>query len=265
MDKATALKNIELFVLDMDGTFYLGDRLIEGSLEFLSRVEESGRKFVFFTNNSSKSPESYREKLKSMGCKTEKGQVLTSGDVTLAYLKKTYPQSRVYLVGTPLLEDSFRQGGINLVQDSPDIVVVGFDTTLTYQKLSEACTFIRGGATFLATHLDINCPTEDGFIPDCGAMCALIEMSTGVKPKYLGKPFAETAEMVLELTGAKRENVAFVGDRIYTDVATGVNNGSTGILVLTGEATMEDVAASDVKPSCVYDSLFEMSKYLFCE
>ena len=187
---------------------------------------------------------------------------MTSGDVTIAWLQANYPGKKIYLVGTPLLEESFREGGINLVNEDPDIVVIGFDTTLTYEKLERACTFIRNGAMFIATHLDINCPTEDGFIPDCGAMCALITKSTGVEPRYLGKPFAETADMVVRITGYKRENIAFVGDRLYTDVATGVKNGAKGFLVLTGEATMADVEVSEVKPTCIYESLLDISRYL---
>ena len=141
-------------------------------------------------------------------------------------------------------------------------MVIGFDTELTYEKLERACTFIRNGAVFLATHLDINCPVEGGFIPDCGAMCAAIALSTGVQPKYLGKPFKETVDMVLEHTGTEKEAVAFVGDRIYTDVATGVNNGAKGFLVLTGETKAEDVEKSSVKPDAVFESLGEMKGYL---
>ncbi len=262
LQKQEALQDVELFVLDMDGTFYLGDRLIEGSLEFLQKVKESGRRFVFFTNNSSRIPSFYQQKLARMGCAVEQKDIITSGDVTIAWLQANHPGKKVYLVGTPLLEQSFREKGICLTEQQPDIVVVGFDTTLTYKKLEMACTFIRNGALFLATHLDINCPTEDGFIPDCGAMCALITKSTGVQPRYLGKPFAETADMVLCITGAQRERTAFVGDRLYTDVATGVNNRAKGFLVLTGEAGLEDVAASEVKPTCIFDSLLDISRYL---
>ena len=147
-------------------------------------------------------------------------------------------------------------------QDMPDIVVVGFDMTLTYEKLERVCTYIRRGAMFLATHKDINCPTEDGFIPDCGAMCAAITLSTGVEPKYLGKPCSETLDMVIERTGYKKEEIAFVGDRIYTDVATGVNNGAVGILVLSGETKKEDIPLFDVRPDGVFASLGDMIPYL---
>ena len=149
-----------------------------------------------------------------------------------------------------------------MVEENPDVVVMSFDTTLTYEKISQACTFIRNGAKFLATHMDLNCPTEDGFIPDCGAMCAMIEASTGVKPKYLGKPFIETVDMIKLITGRENDELAFVGDRLYTDIATAVNNGITGILVLSGETSPQDVEKSDVKPDFVFDSLETIGRVL---
>lgn len=263
--RAEILKEIDLFVLDMDGTFYLGDRRIDGALEFVQYVQQKGKRILFFTNNSSRSPKVYMERLAKMDCPITREQIMTSGDVTIAYLKETYPGKSVYLVGTPALTESFREEGICLWKEGdrqPDIVVVGFDTTLTYEKLEHACTFIRGGSLFLATHLDINCPTETGFIPDCGAFCAAITLSTGKEPKYLGKPFRETVDMVLLCTGAKREKVAFVGDRLYTDVATGVNHGAHGFLVLSGETKLQDLETSKVQPDAVYQSLGEMKELL---
>ena len=273
--RAEKLKEIDLFVLDLDGTFYLGDRLIDGALDFVNYVWKSGKKILFFTNNSSRSPKVYMERLAGMGCPISRDQIMTSGDVTIAYLKETYPGKSVYLVGTPALEESFRQEGIclwnpenagpagRMAASRPDIVVVGFDTTLTYEKLERACTYIREGAVFLATHLDINCPTEYGFMPDCGAICAAVTLSTGAEPKYLGKPFKETVDMVLLKTGVRREKVAFVGDRLYTDVAVGVSHGAKGFLVLSGETKPEDIKNSQVKPHEVYGSLGEM-KHLLC-
>ena len=261
-EKDQALNDVNLFVLDMDGTVYLGNNLIEGSLDFIHKVKETGRSFIFFTNNASRVPSFYKEKLAKMGLEVEESDVVTAGDVTAEFLKTYYPGKRVYLNGTPLLENSFKEKGINLVDDEPDVAVQSFDTTLTYEKLDKICRFVRNGVPFVATHMDTNCPTEDGFMPDCGAMCDLITSSTGVKPRFLGKPFKETVDMVLEITGFKRDEVAFVGDRIYTDVATGVKNGAKGFLVLTGEADMQTVAESEVEPDCIYDSLYEMSKYL---
>ncbi len=280
--RAEKLKEIDLFVLDLDGTFYLSDRLINGALDFVDHVRESGKKILFFTNNSSRSPKAYMERLAGMGCPISRDQIMTSGDVTIAYLKAAYPGKTVYLAGTPALEESFRQEGIRLwdaasagkpaggaeisgsaAASRPDIVVVGFDTTLTYEKLERVCTYIREGAVFLATHLDINCPTEYGFMPDCGAICAAVTLSTGAEPKYLGKPFQETVDMVLLKTGVSRERVAFVGDRLYTDVAVGVHHGAKGFLVLSGETKLKDIKNSQVKPDEVYASLGEMDRLLF--
>lgn len=260
------LKKIKYFVLDMDGTFYLGNKIIPGSLEFLKKVEETGRHFMFFTNNSSKSPSVYIQKLAGMNCFINREQIMTSGDVTIQYLKTYFSEKKVYLLGTEALVASFMESGINLTNDSgqtPDIVVVGFDTTLTYEKLSKTCTYIRNGAAFFSTHCDINCPTEDGFIPDVGSFNACISLSTGGKqPRYFGKPNLETVEMVVQRTGGRPEEIAFVGDRLYTDVATGVKNGSNGILVLSGEASMADVEKSDVKPDAIFENLAEIASLL---
>lgn len=262
LEKNAALKDVELFVLDMDGTVYLGDNLIDGSLDFIHKVVESGRDYIFFTNNASKVPAIYVEKLARMGLVVDESKVVTAGDVCAEYIQEFYPNARVYLNGTPLLTDNWQAKGINLVEDDPQVAVQSFDTTLTYDKLDKICRYVRNGVPFIATHMDTNCPTEDGFMPDCGAMCKLIEESTGVAPRFLGKPWKETVDMVMEITGYAREAMAFVGDRLYTDVATGVNNGAKGFLVLTGEADMQTVAESDVEPTCIYESLKEMALYL---
>ena len=257
------LKDIRLFVLDMDGTFYLGNQMIQGSMEFLEKVRKTGRDYMFFTNNSSRTSGNYIEKLGKMGCTIEGKDIMTSGDVTIEYLNTHYKGKTVYLMGTEALKESFVQAGIRLVEhEQPDVAVAAFDMELTYDKLTRMCDYVRGGAVFLATHLDINCPTETGFIPDCGAFCAAIRLSTGKEPKYLGKPYAETVEMILKRTGLNREEIAFVGDRLYTDVATGVNNGAKGLLVLSGETKLSDLESSSVKPDGIYADLREIASYL---
>jgi len=265
------LSDIRCLVLDMDGTFYLGDRLLETSVGFLETLRESGRRFLFFTNNSSKSPDDYLSKLSRMGVEIRSEEMMTSGDVAVSFLLRERPGKTVFLLGTESLKRQFGSAGIRLIDPASgwtpgfgnpvaDIVMVGFDTSLAYDALSQACWHIRAGAEFLATHLDWNCPVEGGFIPDCGAMCALVEASTGRKPRFLGKPCMETMKAVLERTGACVEEVAFIGDRLYTDVATGVGNGASGILVLTGEAQEADIPGSDVKPTWVFPSLKELGE-----
>lgn len=256
------LKGKKLFVLDMDGTFYLDNRVLPGSMEFIDKVRNIGKEFVFFTNNSSRSGEFYVDKLNKMGCNVVRDHIMSSGDVTIDFLKNSRPGKRVYLMGTELLVKSFKDAGIDLVEENPDLVVLGFDMTMTYEKVSKACKFLRKGAEFIATHLDINCPTEDGFIPDCGAMCAMITTSTGVKPKFLGKPFTETLDAVKNKTGYGNDDIVFVGDRLYTDVATGFNHNVTSILVLSGETKFEDLEASDIKPTFVFPTLGSIAEVL---
>ncbi|MEL3899827.1 HAD-IIA family hydrolase [Treponema phagedenis] len=263
IDICALLERCKHFVLDMDGTFYLSDTIIPGSLHFIEQAKKTGRDFIFFTNNSSKNPENYIDKLAKMDCKIGREQIMTSGDVTIEYLQTNYPEKKVYLVGTEPLVQSFATAGIALVEENPDIVVLGFDQTLTYEKIKNICNFIRAGAMYFATHPDINCPVKGGYIPDVGSFMAMIELSTGSKPnKILGKPYKTTVDMIVHRTGWKKEAIAFVGDRLYTDVATGVNNGAHGLLVLSGESDMHTVQESNVKPDAIFLDLKEIAAYL---
>lgn len=263
LQKSEALKDIKLFVLDMDGTTILGDMPLEGAFDFVREVTTApDRDFIFFSNNASKVPSAFAKKLSMLGLDIPEEKIVTSGDVCAEYLKEYYPGAGIYLNGTPILMENWLEKGLRLVEDSPDVCVQSYDTTLTYRKLEQICTFVRSGVPFLATHMDINCPTETGFIPDCGAICALITASTGVKPWYFGKPWKETVEMISVITGYAPGDMAFVGDRLYTDVACGVKNGAKGFLVLTGESTMKTVEESDIAPTCIFDSLGEMRNYL---
>ncbi len=259
---AALLQKIRLFVLDLDGTVSLGDRLLPGAVEMIARARALGRRILFFTNNTSRSPLEYVERLNRMGLAVTRADILTAGDVTVHYLRQRHPDARVFLLGVPALRESFAAGGIRLVEEDPDLVVAGFDKTLTYERLEKACVFLRRGAGFLATHPDINCPTEAEPIPDCGAICAAITASTGRAPRCLGKPAAETVELVEAVSGLRRESIAFVGDRLYTDVACGTRNGALGILVMTGETTPDMLAESRFSPDAVFPSLGAMAPLL---
>ncbi len=262
-DREDVLKDIECFALDMDGTVYLGEQWIDGAVEFLSRIEAAGKKYVFLTNNSSKSPAVYVEKLKRMGLDAGKDKIITSGQAAIFYLKKHYAGKRVFLLGNDLLREEFAQEGILLSEDAPDVVVTAFDTTLDYRKMCRVCDFVRAGLPYLATHPDYNCPTETGFIPDAGSIHAFIHASTGRYPdRIIGKPNGDIVDYLLERTGIQREKTVMVGDRLYTDIAAGVNNGLKSALVLSGEATLEDLAASEVRPDLVFESVAEMGKFL---
>lgn len=249
------LDPVRMFILDMDGTIYLGGKVFPYTLDFLDFLKSSGIGCFFFTNNASGNPGFYARKLKKMGIHAKSSDILTSGDVTVDFLREHRAGRSVYLLGTHRLRKTFRAGGIRLVENSPDIVVVSFDTTLTYDRLEKACRFIREGAEYLSTHCDINCPTESGFVPDSGSICAAVTASTGRPPRFFGKPFKETIEAIIRLTGYGREQIAIIGDRLYTDIKTGTEGGIISILVLSGETKKDDLDRSSVKPDLVFDDL----------
>ncbi len=257
------LKDIRCFLLDMDGTFYLGDRLIEGSLDFLSALEKTGRTARFLTNNSSRSASVYAEKLRRMGVPEMYRDVISSGHAAARFCLERYPGQKCFLMGTPGLRAEMEALGLPMSDEDPDYVLLAFDTTLQYDRLCRLCDLIRAGKPYIATHPDLNCPTETGFIPDVGSFMALIEASTGRRPDVIvGKPYGGIVEEALRRTGFARHEMAMVGDRLYTDVATGVHHGMMGILVLSGEATLADLAASEVKPDLVFERLSGMIPWL---
>lgn len=257
------LRGIDCFALDMDGTVYLGERWIDGAREFLAAVEAKGRKYAFLTNNSSKSAEDYLAKLKRMGLQTGRERLVTSGEAAIRLIKREYCGKRVFLMGNSSLKQEFSDAGIILDEQNPGLVVTAFDTSLDYNKLCLVCDFLRAGLPFVATHPDINCPTETGFAPDIGSFHALIEASTGRRPdKIAGKPNFEIIDMMLEKTGTKAAAAAVIGDRLYTDVAAGANNGLVGILVLSGEARLEDLNGSGVLPDLIFDSVKDIIPFL---
>lgn len=262
-DVSEKLKKITCFALDMDGTIYLGEKWIDGALEFLDAVERAGKQYIFLTNNSSKGPENYVEKLKRMGLPADSSRIVTSGQATIDYLKRNYPGKRVFLLGNELLTEEFKEEGILLDDRTPEIVVTGFDTSLNYERLCRICDLVREGLPYIATHPDYNCPTETGFIPDIGSIHAFIHASAFRYPDHVvGKPSGDIMDYLARRAGVTKGQTAMVGDRLYTDVAAGVNNGYTGILVLSGEADMEDVEGSDVVPDLIFDSVKEMIGYL---
>lgn len=264
LDVRAQLADVRCFLLDMDGTFYLGDHLIEGSLDFLDALERTGRDAWFLTNNSSKSAQAYVRKLAAMGVKPRFcRQVITSGHAAAHYVLDRFPGGKGYLLGNEALTEELVGMGLTFTQDDPDYVLVAFDTTLNYAKMCRVCDLIRAGKPYIATHPDFNCPTENGFIPDMGAIMAFIEASTGRRADViLGKPYEGIVREAVMRTGRPLGEMAMVGDRLYTDVATGVNHGMKGVLVLSGEATMDDVARSDVKPDLIFDRLADMIPYL---
>ena len=266
------LENKKLFIFDMDGTIYLGNKVFDFAVDFIKKLRKDGRRVMFFTNNASHNPDFYIKKLERMGFEPDREEIMTSGDVTIKFLKSHRVGKSVYLVGTSELTEQFVGEGIKLVSNEEasagvqaDIVITSFDTTLTYEKLDNACRMVRNGAEYLSTHPDFNCPTEDGFIPDSGAIAAFVTASTGIAPTYFGKPYVQTVEMISEYTGLEKDEMCVFGDRLYTDIAMGKLHGVCSILVLTGETMLADVEKADEKmrPDFIFDSLADVSKKMF--
>ena len=265
-DIQNKLKKITCFALDMDGTVYLGNKWIDGAPEFLEAVQAAGKQYIFLTNNSSKNARAYVDKLDKMGLSVDADRIVTSGQATIDYLKTHFPGKRVFLLGNELLLEEFEKEGILLAQeesDVPEVVVTAFDTSLTYRKMCRVCDLVREGLPYITTHPDYNCPTETGFIPDSGAIHAFIHASAFRYPDHIiGKPSGDIMDYLARRAGVTKEQTAMVGDRLYTDVAAGVNNGYTGILVLSGEAGMKDVYESKVIPDLIFDTVREMIPYI---
>ena len=262
-DREGILSQVRCFALDMDGTIYLGEKWIDGAKDFLERIEASGRSYVFLTNNSSKNAAVYVEKLARMGLHLGEERIVTSGQATIYYLKRHFPDKKVFLLGNELLKEEFAQAGVLLTDENPEVVVTAFDTSLDYQKMCKVCDFVRAGLPYLATHPDYNCPTEDGFIPDAGAIHAFIHASAFRYPeRVIGKPNEDIIQYLTTRVHTERSRIAIVGDRLYTDIAAGRNNGLKSVLVLSGEATMEEAVKSEVKPHLIFSSVREMIPFL---
>jgi HAD superfamily hydrolase (TIGR01450 family) len=262
-DYRKRLDPIRCFLLDMDGTFYLGNQLLCGSLEFLEKVQSTGRHVLFLTNNSSKSADAYVEKLRHMGVRDPFLQVLTSGQAAGRYALRTYPGESAYVLGTGMLRCELENMGIILNDQTPDYVMIGYDTTLDYVKMSKVCDLIRTGLPYIATHPDFNCPTETGYVPDIGAIIAFIEASTGRRPDIvIGKPNRGIVEEAMHTTGCRTDQLAMVGDRLYTDIAMSVRHGLLGVLVLTGETSRNDIVKSSDQPDLIVERLSDMIEYM---
>lgn len=260
--KKELLANIKCWLFDLDGTIYLGDKLINGASEIIEVMGHQQIPFYFLTNNSSRSREDYVQKLAGLGLDIPKEKIFSSGQAAALYLQKINPNAEIFLVGTHSLEEEFIQHGFQLTDENPDYVVLGFDTTLTYKKLEKLCQFVVEGKPYIATHPDINCPTETGFIPDVGSFIALVAASTGRTPDtIIGKPHTPIIETIVEKTAYRPEEIAMVGDRLYTDIALG-EAGIATVLVLSGETKKEDVKDSPFKPDLIVQDVFELLKIL---
>lgn len=256
------IKGNGLFLFDMDGTLYLGNRLFDFTNELLATIKACGGKYMFMTNNSSKSVADYIKKLKGLGVDACYDDFMTSSQATAYYLKKHYSGSRLYVCGTKSLILELEANGFEVVTDldRTDVVVMGFDTELTFKKLEDVSKLLllRPDIPYIATNPDYVCPTEFGSVPDCGSVCDMLYNVSGRRPLVIGKPEPLMPILAMDKTGYTAENTLVVGDRIYTDIKSGINAGTVTALVLSGETTREILNASQDKPDFVLESAREL-------
>lgn len=254
------LKDKKLFLFDIDGTIAIGDTLYDGSRELLDYIESIGGKAYYITNNSTKSNEDYVKKFeKSFGLKTTENQFVTSGYMTMHYLWDNYRDKKIFVVGTKSFVKDLQEKGLKVtteVEDDIELVVVAYDSELNYEKLIKVSQVLfEKDVPFYATNPDLRCPIDFGFIPDCGAICDMITATTDKKPVYLGKPNPKVVELCLLDSGFSKEETIVVGDRLYTDIACGINAGVDTCVVFTGEATREDMKDTSYKATYEFENV----------
>ncbi len=253
------LGEVDVFLLDMDGTLYLGNQLIGNMPKTLQKLRKNGKKLVYLSNNSSRSMDAYRQKLQKMGLWGEDDAIYSSATATADYLCRNHADSTVHVLGTRALKEEFASRGIVLTDGAADIAVLGYDTELTYAKLCAFTDCLRKGGLYFATHPDINCPTENYPVPDAGAYIAMIEKSVGRTPSLIiGKPNPFMAQELSARLGVSVSRMAMVGDRLMTDMRFALNAGMKSVLVYSGEATEEDARASGMVFDYELSSLNEL-------
>lgn len=257
------LKNKKLFLFDIDGTLAIGDTLYEGSADLLAHIESIGGKAYYITNNSTKSGLDYVKKFrKAFHLETTEDLFITSGYMTIQFLIKNYGKRKIFVLGTASFIAELRKNGLCITEKcEADIacVVAAYDSELNYEKLIKVCQVLSTmDVPFYATNPDLCCPIDFGFIPDCGAICEMITHSTGKTPVYLGKPNKEVVELCLQLSGFSREETLVVGDRLYTDIACGINGGVDTCVVFTGEAKKEDIKDTPFPPAYAFETIKDL-------
>lgn len=255
------LSDKKLFLLDMDGTLYLDDDLFDGTIEFLDHIRKIGGRYLFVTNNSSKSTDAYVKKLAKLGIPAKEEDFLTSTDATILYIQNKFPGRKFYAMGTKTFVKQLCEAGINAVTDLEDDIfgiVISNDQELTFKKLEDASKLLLNDVEYIATNPDWVCPTAFGYVPDCGSFAEMLFRATGKKPHFIGKPRPEMLTIAMEKFGYSKGESVMIGDRVYTDIASGYNAGIDTIFVLSGEGTMEDAKNTDTKPTYILKNIREV-------
>lgn len=258
------LKNKKYFLFDIDGTLAIDDTLYEGSKLLIEKIGAVGGRSFYITNNSTKSRRDYVKKFRKWGIDTDEDQFMTASYAACRYLKKHYEGKKLFVLGTPSFAEELKSFGLlitNRAEEDAACLVAGFDRTLDFGKIEEACKLLfRPEVDYVATNPDLRCPVSYGFVPDCGGICEMLRVTTGRVPRYVGKPSPEIVDLCMEQAGASKEEVLVVGDRLYTDIACGINAGVETALVYTGEAGPEDIKDTQYKPDYIYNNILELYK-----
>lgn len=253
------LKEKKYFLFDIDGTLAVDDTLFEGSRELIRYIESIGGRAFYITNNSVKSRKDYIQKFAKWEIDTDEEQFMTASYVTCEYLKRHYKGKKLFVLGTASFVEEVKECGLQVterVEEDVACVVVGFDRTLTYEKIEAACELLlRPEVEYIGTNPDLRCPTAFGFVPDCGGICQMLKAATDREPIYIGKPRRDMAVQCMEQVQAKREEVLVVGDRLYTDIACGIAAKVETALVYTGEAREEDLADTPYQPTYTFENI----------
>ena len=260
----SGLKEKKLFLLDMDGTIYLDNDLFDGTIDFLNYVKNIGGRYLFLTNNSSKGVDKYVEKLAKLGIESVPDDFLTSTEATIAYLLPKN-HKKIYAFGTESFRRQLADAGLPVtdkLEEGIDCLCLSNDWELSFKKLEDACIILRDDVDYIATNPDWVCPTWYGSVPDCGSFAEMLFRATDKRPKFIGKPQPDMIYLALEKTGYKKEDALMLGDRLYTDIASGVNAGIDTVFVLSGEGTMADLAESEAKPTYIRDNIKQLYEEL---
>lgn len=252
----------KLFLLDQDGTIYNDGSLFDATPGFLKHIQTLGGRYIFITNNSSKSVDDYVRKLSAMGIACTREDFFTSAQATALYLQAHYPGKKVFCVGTKSLQEELKSASIELSDsDHAEVALMGYDTELTYQKLMDLSRLLtQKDVPYIATNPDWVCPVDFGYAPDCGSFAFMIEKATGKMPYFIGKPRPAMIELVMEKYGYQKADTVVIGDRLYTDIQSAINAGVTSICVLSGEAKLDDIVSGNIKPDYTLDSIGDIFK-----
>ncbi|WP_117161121.1 TIGR01457 family HAD-type hydrolase [Paraliobacillus sp. X-1268] len=251
------MKKYKGFLIDLDGTVYKGTEKIDEAIQFVKELEKRNLPYLFLTNNSTKHPRDVAQKLQDMDVPATTEHVFTTSMATATYVAELKPGARVYPIGEEGLHLALEEQGLIIANEAVDFVVMGLDRAITYEKLAIGALEIRNGAAFIATNGDVALPSERGFLPGAGSLISVLSVTTGVEPKFIGKPEGIIVEQALEVLGTTKEETIMIGDNYATDILAGINAGIDSLLVHTGVTTKEDLVKIPVKPTYTISSLSE--------